>query len=60
MITTFPNGRFVESWYDRSSRSWITERKDTHGYPIGEAEYNGTRAGMRLSHAGAVAAEEAA
>lgn len=34
----------AEQWYDRSTRSWITELKDGNGYTICDAMYDGTRA----------------
>jgi hypothetical protein len=35
------SGNYVESWYDRSTRSWITLTKDGADCQIGEADYDG-------------------
>ena len=39
----------VESWYDRHTRSHITQLKDGCGNQIGDAAYDGTKAGRDIS-----------
>jgi len=39
------NGNSVVTWYDRQSRSWITQIIDPDGNQIGEADYSGRREG---------------
>lgn len=29
----------TDSWYDRNTKSWVTQQKDAHGNQVGEAEY---------------------
>lgn len=50
MLTELPGGGKVETWYDRRSRNYVTQLKDSEGNQVGEAEYSGTRAGANLSH----------
>lgn len=33
----------VDSWYDRSTKSWVIQKKDREGNQVGSAEYVGTR-----------------
>lgn len=40
----------LESWYDRRSRSWITQRKDKAGNQIGEALLAGQSKTMKSNH----------
>jgi len=34
-------GGSVETWYDKGTRSWVTQTKDAEGNQVGEAEYTG-------------------
>ena len=43
MKTLCKNGRVVERWYDRSTRSWITRVIDSEGNQIGGADYSGNK-----------------
>lgn len=52
-MTRLPGG-MVESWYNRSVRSWVTLVKDDEGNQIGEGLYSHTRGGMLFDHAFAV------
>lgn len=36
-------GRTVETWWDRSSRNWVTQTKDNDNIETREASYDGTR-----------------
>jgi len=56
--STSADGSTVESWYDRKSRSWITQKKS--GGTEVDSEYNGTKEGMNVSHATMVASVEPA
>ena len=38
-----PDGGKIETWYDRPSRSWVSQRKDAAGNQVGEAQYDGHR-----------------
>jgi hypothetical protein len=56
----------VESWYDRSSRNWVTQILNEKGFDMPmsrdaygvlghhRSDYNGNRADMELSHDAAV------
>jgi len=33
----------IDQWYDKSSRSWVTQLKDEAGNQIGEAAYDGNK-----------------
>jgi hypothetical protein len=39
----------TESWYDRHTRSYVTQLKDECGNQIGDAAYDGTKAGRDIS-----------
>lgn len=39
----------VDGWYDRSTRSHITMVVDAYGNQVGEAAYDGTKAGRDVS-----------
>jgi len=56
--STSADGSTVESWYDRKSRSWITQKKS--GGTEVDSEYNGTKEGMNVSHATMVVSAEPA
>lgn len=54
------NGREVFSWYDRASRSWVTQDLDAERNQVGDASYAGTpdtrdadRAAMIAANGGA-------
>lgn len=33
----------IDTWYDRSTRSWVVQLKDREGNQIGDAEYTGNK-----------------
>lgn len=35
----------VDRWYDRHQRIWTLQFKDANDFPIGDAQYSGTRVG---------------
>jgi hypothetical protein len=35
----------VECWYDRHTRSWVIQRRNSEGDQVGAADYIGTKAG---------------
>jgi hypothetical protein len=37
------NGNTVDTWYDRLTRSWITQTKDAESNQVGEAQYAGNK-----------------
>lgn len=39
----------IESWYDKKSKSWVTQVKDENDFQVGDAHYNGTKAGRDFS-----------
>lgn len=39
----------IESWYDRKTRSYVTKKLDAEGNQIGDANYDGTKAGRDAS-----------
>ena len=49
MKTLCKNGRVVERWYDRSTRSWITRVIDSEGNQVGDADYSGDRQSALLA-----------
>ena len=49
-LDRFPNGFTVETWYDRSSRNWITQTKDAEHNQIGDATYSGNQLSARFAH----------
>jgi hypothetical protein len=54
MIT--PTQKFtVETWFDRSSRNWITQIKDLDGNQVGDALFAGRRDSAVVNHSDAVA-----
>ncbi len=54
MIT--PTEKFtVETWFDRSSRNWITQIKDLDGNQVGDAMFAGRRDSAAVNHSDAVA-----
>lgn len=44
-----PNGFTLTTWYDHNTRSWITRVLDAEGNQVGNAEYDGHRAGVDFS-----------
>jgi len=62
-ITVCKSGTFIESYWDKSLRSWTTlVKKPIRGYisegdQIGEAEYDANRESMEHSHNLSVAKE---
>lgn len=45
---------FVETWYDRYTRSWITQTKTADWDQIGQAQYDGNKRDAMASHTHAV------
>jgi hypothetical protein len=43
-------GESVETWYDPQTRSYVTQRKDSEGNQIGDAEYAGNRDSAAFAH----------
>ncbi|CAB5224476.1 AdoMet_MTases domain containing protein [uncultured Caudovirales phage] len=52
-VTPVENGT-VDTWYDRPTRSWVTQRLDAEGNQIGDASYDGTQEDAKRSHASMV------
>lgn len=48
--TVTVKGTVVESWYDRCTRSWVTQTKDSDGFQQGDADFDGDQEGMLASH----------
>lgn len=48
IITLDMGGHTIETWYDRHTRSWISQLKDPNGAQLGDAEYAGTKAGIAI------------
>jgi hypothetical protein len=38
------HGQYIETWYARKTRSYVTQLKDEQGNQVGEAYYGGSRA----------------
>jgi hypothetical protein len=43
------NGNTVDGWYDRLSRNWVVQVKDSEETQIGDAEYSGSRGSFENS-----------
>ena len=43
------NGNTVDGWYDRISRNWVVQVKDSEETQIGDAEYSGSRGSFENS-----------
>jgi hypothetical protein len=41
---------FVDTWYDRGTRSWVTQVKDAEGNQIADALYAGNAPDARADH----------
>ena len=50
MLTTFADGQSVYTWYDRQSRIWITQLKDSGGNQIGNAEFSPNKKFANITH----------
>lgn len=50
MITTFQNSHTIETWYDRKSRNWITQHKDSNRNQIGNASFSGNKQLANITH----------
>lgn len=50
MLTTFPNQYTIFTWYDRQSRNWITQYRDSEGNQIGNAEFSGNKKDANETH----------
>lgn len=46
---SLPSGLVVTTWYDRGTRSWVTQLLDAEGNQQGNAEYDGDRTGADYS-----------
>jgi len=56
-ITQCKSGNHVETWYDRHTRSWVTQTLDADRNQIGEADYSGCRENRDFCHDRRVKAE---
>jgi hypothetical protein len=45
-----PEAFFIETWYDRSCRSWVSQLKDRNLEQIGGCIHSGTKEGAKLVH----------
>lgn len=43
------DGWYVETWYDKHTKNWISQLKDNNGFQIGDAEYDGTSLSVTIS-----------
>jgi hypothetical protein len=44
MIKKIANSEYyIDTWYDRHCRSYVTQLKDSNGFQIGDANYDGTK-----------------
>ena len=50
MITTFENGHIIDTWYDRKTRNWITQLRDSNDYQVGDAIFSGNKKDATISH----------
>lgn len=54
-ITKLKSGLgFVETWYDKVTRNWVTQIKDNAGNQVGDAEYSGDTKSSEVAHEWAV------
>lgn len=49
-VTNFALGYYVESWWDKQSRNWITTLCTAEGDQLGEAMFSGNRESMIFDH----------
>ena len=40
----------IDTWFDKTSRCWITAKKDADGNQIGDAEISGDKVGAAHAH----------
>ena len=45
-----PHAFFIETWYDRSCRSWVSQLKDLNLEQIGDCINSGTKEGAKRAH----------
>lgn len=45
-----PEAFFVETWYDRHTRNWVTQTKDLNLNQVGDATYTGNKHGAFTAH----------
>ena len=45
----------IETWWDATTRLWITQVKDTEGNQIGSALYAGSKASAKVNHSDCLA-----
>lgn len=55
LTTPTSNKLLVDTWYDRTSRNWITQIKDAEGNQVGSALFAGNRSSAIINHSDAVA-----
>jgi len=55
LTTPTSNNLTVETWYDRTSRNWITQIKNAEGNQIGSAFFAHKRSSAIINHSDAVA-----
>jgi hypothetical protein len=46
----YPTGFFVETWYSRQTRSYVTQLKDLNLCQLGEAVYTGNKTSALRAH----------
>ena len=48
--THLTSGGYVETWYNRDERAWVTQHKDREGNQQGDADYCGDKARAMAHH----------
>jgi hypothetical protein len=54
-MTTATFSHLIETWWDATSRNWVTQIKDTEGNQIGSALFAGNKASAKVNHLDALA-----
>lgn len=49
-LTTFSTGHTIETWYDKSSKNWVTYAKSPDSRQLGAADYNGNKDSAKFAH----------
>ena len=49
-MTTMTFNHLVETWWDSTSRLWVTQIKDANGNQIGSALFAGNKASAKVNH----------
>lgn len=53
-LVRLPGNLTVDTWFDRQSRSWVTQLKDGDGLQVGDAEYDGNVDSVEVSRNGKI------